>query len=400
VLAHLTDGVGIAAVNGPDSVVVSGVEAAVLAVGEHFTAAGRKTSRLSVSHAFHSALMDPMLDGFRALAARLTYAEPRVVAVSTVTGRPGAQWQSPEYWVGQVREAVRFTDAVAALGELGVTRFLEIGPDGILTGLAQQGVDSERAVLVPALRKNRPEPETLIAALSLLHVDGVRVDWEAFYAGTGARRVDLPTYPFQRNRYWLDAVRPAGHAPAAGLSAPQHPLLGAVVSLADSGGVVLTGRLAVAAEPWLADHVVRDAILFPGAGFVELAVRAGDHAGCGSLEELALHAPLVLPEGGAVAVQIVVGAADESGRRPVGVYARQEGVPGTAAEPEWTLHAEGVLAEGAQAPAFDLTEWPPPGAAPLPLDGAYETLRERGLAYGPAFQGLAAAWRLGDALYA
>ncbi|MFD2123246.1 hypothetical protein ACFSNO_33720 [Streptomyces cirratus] len=160
------------------------------------------------------------------------------------------------------------------------------------------------------------------------------------------------------------------------------------MSLADSGGVVLTGRLACAAEPWLADHVVRDAILFPGSGFVELAVRAGDHAGCGVLEELALHAPLVLPEDGAVAVQIVVGAADESGRRSVGVYAREEGTPGTVPEREWTLHAEGVLADSADAPAFDLTAWPPPGADPLPLDGAYETLRDRGLAYGQAFRGL------------
>ncbi|WP_329199398.1 SDR family NAD(P)-dependent oxidoreductase [Streptomyces sp. NBC_00667] len=400
VLPLLTGGVGIAAVNGPQSVVVSGVEAAVLAVGGHFAAAGRKTSRLSVSHAFHSALMDPMLAEFGALASELSYAEPKFGVVSTVAGRCGADWQSSEYWVGQAREAVRFADAVRALEGQGVTRFLEIGPDGILTGLAAQSLDSDQErVLVPAVRRNRPEAETLIAALAHLHVDGVRVDWEAFYAPAGARRVDLPTYPFQRTRYWIDAFRPGGQAPA-GLSTPQHPLLGAVVSLADSGGVVLTGRLAVAAEPWLCDHVVRDAILFPGAGFVELAIRAGDHAGCEVLEELALHAPLVLPEEGAVAVQIVVGAPDDSGRRTVGVYARPEGLPEHGGEPDWTLHAEGVLAEGADAPAFDLSAWPPPGAAALPLDGAYETLRERGLAYGPAFQGLTAAWRDGGALYA
>ncbi|MEU9303396.1 SDR family NAD(P)-dependent oxidoreductase [Streptomyces sp. NPDC048269] len=388
VLPLLTDGVGVAAVNGPESVVVSGDEAAVLAVGAHFTAAGRKTSRLSVSHAFHSALMEPMLDEFRSLARQLTYAEPRIAAVSTVTGEPSQAWQSPEYWVGQVREAVRFADAVRALERQGVTRFLEIGPDGILTGLAQQSADSGQAVLVPALRRNRPEPEALVEALARLHVDGVHVDWQAYYADAGARRVDLPTYPFQRTRFWADAVRSAAsHA---------HPLLGAVVTLADSGGAVLTGRLAVAAHPWLADHVVRDAILFPGSGFVELAIRAGDHAGCDVLEELALHAPLVLPEDGAVAVQVVVGAADGTGRRTVGVYARDESLP----DSDWTLHAEGVLAEGLDTPAFDLAAWPPPGAVPLPLDGAYEALRERGLAYGPAFQGLTGAWRQGGAVYA
>ncbi|WP_329377775.1 SDR family NAD(P)-dependent oxidoreductase [Streptomyces sp. NBC_01351] len=387
VLPLLADGVGIAAVNGPRSVVVSGVEAAALAVGEHFASTGRKTSRLAVSHAFHSALMDPMLDEFRAIAAQLTFNEPTVPVVSTVTGTVSTDWQSPEYWVGQVREAVRFADAVEALAQQGVTRFLEIGPDGILTGLASQILDE--ALLVAAVRKNRPEAETLVTALAHLHVSGVRVDWQAFYAAAGARRVDLPTYSFQRTRFWIDAVKPgsAGHA---------HPLLGSVVTLADSGGAVLTGRLAVAAQPWLADHVVRDAILFPGAGFVELAICAGDHVGCDVLEELALHAPLVLPEDGAAAVQVVVGAADDSGRRSVGVYARDESLAG----PDWTLHAEGVLAEAADAPAFDLTAWPPPGAVALPLDGAYEALREQGLAYGPAFQGLTAAWRLDGALYA
>ncbi|MEU9148263.1 type I polyketide synthase, partial [Streptomyces sp. NPDC048349] len=386
VLPLLTGGVNIAAVNGPESVVVSGVEAAVVGVGEHFTAIGRKTSRLAVSHAFHSALMDPMLDEFRAVAAGLRFSAARIPVVSTVTGEVSEAWQLPEYWVGQVREAVRFADAVRCLEEQGVTRFLEIGPDGILTGLAGQSVGE--GVLVAGLRKNRPEAEALVSALARLHVDGVSVDWTAFYAGTGARRVDLPTYAFQRTRYWIDAVQAApGHA---------HPLLGAVVTLADSGGAVLTGRLAVGAQPWLADHVVRDAILFPGAGFVDLAIRAGDHAGCGVLEELALHAPLVLPEDGAVAVQVVVGAADTAGRRPVGVYSRDDSGP----DPDWTLHAEGSLSEGADAPAFDLTDWPPPGAVPVSLDGAYETLRERGLAYGPVFQGLTAAWRLDGAVYA
>ncbi|MFI6945112.1 SDR family NAD(P)-dependent oxidoreductase [Streptomyces sp. NPDC050422] len=384
VLPLLTDGVGIAAVNGPQSVVVSGTEAAALAVGEHFAAAGRKTSRLAVSHAFHSALMEPMLEEFRAVAAGLVFSEPRIPVVSTVTGELSADWRSAEYWVDQVRRPVRFADALRSAEEWGARTFVEIGPDAVLTALG-----SDSATFVPLLRRKRPEAEALVAALGRLYVEGARVDWEAFYAGSGARRVELPTYPFQRTRYWLDAVRPgsAQHA---------HPLLGSVVTLADSGGAVLTGRLAVAGQPWLADHVVLDTVLFPGAGFVELAVRAGDHVGCDVLEELALHAPLVLPEDGAVAVQVVVGAADETARRTVGVYARDESDSG----PDWTLHAEGVLAGGVEEPAFDLTAWPPPGAVPFPVDDAYETLREQGLAYGPAFQGLTAAWRLDGAVYA
>ncbi|WSY86924.1 SDR family NAD(P)-dependent oxidoreductase [Streptomyces sp. NBC_00876] len=386
VLPLLNDGVGIAAVNGPASVVVSGSEAAALAVGEHFAALGRKTSRLAVSHAFHSALMEPMLEEFRAVAAGLSFAEPRLPVISTVTGELSSDWQSPEYWVNQVREAVRFSDAVRTAEEWGVRTFVEIGPDAVLTAL---GAGSGPGTFVPLLRRNRTESEALVAALGRLYVEGATVDWEAFHAGSGARRVGLPTYSFQRTRYWLDAVRP-------GSAQHSHPLLGSVVTLADSGGAVLTGRLAVAAQPWLADHVVRDTVLFPGAGFVELAVRAGDHVGCEVLEELALHAPLVLPEDGAVAVQVVVGAADETARRTVGVYARDESDSG----PDWTLHAEGVLAEGMGEPAFDLTAWPPQGAVPFPLDGAYESLREQGLAYGPAFQGLTAAWRLDGAVYA
>ncbi|WNI26937.1 SDR family NAD(P)-dependent oxidoreductase [Streptomyces sp. ITFR-16] len=384
VLPVLTDGVGIAAVNGPQSVVVSGTEAAALAVGEHFAAAGRKTSRLSVSHAFHSALMEPMLDEFRAVAQGLVYSEPRLQVVSTVTGELCSEWRSPEYWVDQVRRPVRFADAVRTAEGLGARTFVEIGPDAVLTAL---GTDS--GVSVPLLRRNRPEPEAVVAALGRLYAEGARVDWEEFYAGSGARRIGLPTYAFQRTRYWVDAIRP-------GSAQHTHPLLGSVVTLADSGGAVLTGRLAVAAQPWLADHVVRDTVLFPGAGFVELAVRAGDHVGCEALEELALHAPLVLPEDGAVAVQVVVGAADDSARRTVGVYARDE----SGADPDWTLHAEGVLAEGGDEPAFDLAAWPPPGAAPFALDGAYEALRASGLAYGPAFQGLTAAWRLDGDVYA
>ncbi|MFD7864119.1 SDR family NAD(P)-dependent oxidoreductase [Streptomyces sp. NPDC059783] len=389
VLSVLTGGVSLAAVNGPQSVVVSGVESEALAVGEHFAALGRKTNRLSVSHAFHSSLMEPMLDEFRSVAVSLTYSEPRIPAVSTVTGELATDWQSPEYWTGQVRQAVRFADAVRAAERFGARTFVEIGPDAVLTALGAGSAEDAGSAFVPLVRRNREEPESLVAGVGRLYADGVRVGWEAFWDGAGARRVELPTYPFQRSRFWLDAVRPGG-------AGPVHPLLGSVVTLADSGGAVLTGRLAVGAQPWLGDHVVRDTVLFPGAGFVELAVRAGDHVGCPALEELALHAPLVLPADGAVAVQVVVGAADETARRSLGVYARDESLP----DADWVLHADGVLAEDPEAPGFDLAAWPPAGAEPLALDGAYETLRDQGLAYGPAFQGLTAAWRHDGALYA
>ncbi|MFE6972378.1 SDR family NAD(P)-dependent oxidoreductase [Streptomyces sp. NPDC057682] len=400
VLPLLTGGVSIAAVNGPQSVVVSGVESEAVAVGEHFAAAGRKTNRLSVSHAFHSSLMEPMLDEFRAVAASLTYAEPRIPAVSTVTGEPATDWRSPEYWTGQVREAVRFTDAVAALAEQGATRFLEIGPDGILTGLAQQildrdGTDGE-TVVVPSVRRNRPEAEALVTALGRLYADGARVDWAAFYAGTGARTVDLPTYPFQRTRYWVDAAKPATDAFAVGQDALDHPLLAAVVASPDSESVTFTARVSLDTQPWVADHAVHGSVLLPGTGFVELALRAADHVGCALVEELTLYAPLVLPERGGVLLQVVVSEPDAEARRTVRVYSRPESHP----DEPWTRHADGLLAPAAEETGDGLADWPPAGAEELDADGLYDGLQERGFGYGPVFQGLTAAWRHGDTLYA
>ncbi|MEU8779589.1 type I polyketide synthase [Streptomyces sp. NPDC048606] len=210
-LAGFEDRAGIAAVNGPTSVVVSGEADAVAAVVDRLAAEGRKTKALTVSHAFHSPLMDPMLDAFRAVVEGVSFAAPRLPIVSTLTGRPVPfeEFASAEYWVRHVREAVRFADAVHHLAGEGVETFLEIGPDGVLTALAQGVLDTGRAA-IPALRADRPEEVALTTALARLHVRGAPVDWDAVFAGRGARRVDLPTYAFQREEYWLRAAAPTG----------------------------------------------------------------------------------------------------------------------------------------------------------------------------------------------
>ncbi|WP_328663517.1 type I polyketide synthase [Streptomyces sp. NBC_00328] len=197
-------GVGIAAVNGPTAVVVSGVEAEVLRVQAYFEGLGRKASRLRVSHAFHSPLMEPMLDDFRAVAREVEFGEPVIPIVSTLTGAEvgGAELADPEYWVRHVRETVRFADAVRELAARGVTTFLEIGPDAVLSAMAQQS--AEDAEFVPVLRRDRPEEAELVAAVALAHCRGVTVDWRAFFAGRGAGVVDLPTYAFQRRWFWRD----------------------------------------------------------------------------------------------------------------------------------------------------------------------------------------------------
>ncbi|MEU5053668.1 type I polyketide synthase, partial [Streptomyces sp. NPDC021096] len=399
------DRVSIAAVNGPDAVVIAGDADECAAIEEHFTERGRKTKRLRVSHAFHSPLMEPMLEEFRAVVAALAPQAPVIPVVSTLTGTLATveQLTSAGYWVDHARQAVRFADAIAWLTGHGTGTFLELGPDGVLSAMARACLDDtdgtahESAAALPLLRPGRPETDTATAAAAGLHVRGVPVQWEQYFSGTAAQRVDLPTYAFQRRRFWPKGVlTQAGDVRAAGMGAAHHPLLAAAVSLANSDGLLLTGRLSVQTHPWLAEHAVRGAVLLPATAFLELAIRAGDEVGCDRVEELTLAAPLILPEQGGVQVQVWVGSPDESGRRTLSLHSRPDG----AEEQPWTQHAAGILASGEQRADFDATAWPPADAEPLELDGFYDRVAETGFAYGPMFQGLRAAWRRGDDVFA
>ncbi|WP_425578365.1 SDR family NAD(P)-dependent oxidoreductase [Streptomyces albiaxialis] len=390
------DDVGVAAVNGPASVVVSGAEEAVGQVAAALETEGYKVKRLRVSHAFHSPLMDPMLAHFRAVTEELAYAEPVLPVVSNVSGRmaePG-ELCDPAYWVRHVREAVRFHDGIGAAHAEGVGTFLELGPDGVLSAMGQDCLPPEAAVLLPSLRKDRDEPEAVVQALGGLWSRGVAVDWTPFFPG--ARTVELPTYAFQREHYWLRADAGRGDVASIGLGAADHPLLGAAVTLPDS--VVLTGRLSLTTHPWLADHTVMDTVLLPGTALVELAVQAGDQVGCDLLDELTLHAPLVLPPRGGMQLRVTVGEESaEDGRRELAVLSRNENEP----DQEWTRNATGTLAVATDAAArFDETVWPPAEAEPVPVDEFYEELVSVGFAYGPVFQGLRAAWRRGGEVFA
>ncbi|MEV0621148.1 type I polyketide synthase [Nonomuraea sp. NPDC050404] len=385
--------VSIAAVNGPASTVISGEEQAVLKLAAVLEQRGVKTRRLRVSHAFHSPLMDPMLEDFRAVAETLTFNEPRIPIVSTLTGETTERLCSPEYWVEQVRGTVRFADAIRTLQDQGVGAYLELGPDGVLTAMAADTVD-----VVPALRKGRDEESAIMSALAELHARGVPLDWAAVFPG--ARRVELPTYAFQRRRYWpRPSQARAGDVTFAGLGAPDHPLLGAAVELADGDEVIFTGRLSTRSHPWLAEHVVSGRVVVPATLFLELVIRAGDEVGCARLEDLTLAAPLTLPEGGGVQVQVRVGGSDERGRRPVSVHARPDGEE----KQPWIRHADGHLAvdePAAMTEAFDTAVWPPTGAEPVSLAGFYEGRAADGFEYGPAFRGVTAVWRSGSDLYA
>ncbi|MEV8391601.1 MULTISPECIES: type I polyketide synthase [unclassified Streptomyces] len=400
----LTGRVSVAAVNGPDAVVVSGDETAVLDLAARLAAEGRKTTRLAVSHAFHSPLMEPMLDAFRAVVAGLAFREPSVPVVSNLTGEMAttAELTDPGYWVRHVREAVRFGDGVRALAGRGVRTFLELGPDAVLSALVPESVQDPAVTALPVLRKDRSEEIAAVTALAGLYARGVAVDWAGLFAGTGARRVELPTYAFQRERYWPTVRAVAGDPSGLGLVAAGHPLLGAAVTIAGSDEIVLTGRLSERSHPWLADHRISGRIVLPGAAFAELAIRAGDQAGRHRVTELTLSAPLVLTGRDAVTVQVRVGASDDAGNRALTVHSR----PADRDTDGWTPHARGVLTAARQAGqaeetgGFDTTVWPPRDAKPVALEGLYERLTAAGLAHGPVFQGLSGVWRREGEVYA
>ncbi|MEU0144196.1 acyltransferase domain-containing protein, partial [Streptomyces albidoflavus] len=409
-LAGREESVCLAAVNGPAATVVSGDADAVHAIAGHFREQGRRTKILRVSHAFHSPHMDGMLDAFLEVAEGLTYHAPALALVSDTTGEllPAGEPVTAGHWVRHVRAAVRFHDGLRTVRASGATHLLELGPDGVLTALAQEsfaepgGTEPTAVTAVAALRRGRGESEALTTALATLDATGAGPDWQAVFGGPPARRVELPTYAFRRRRYWPRALAPGtGDVASAGLGATGHPLLQAVVPLADDDAYLFTARLSATTHPWLADHTVGSTVLLPGTAYLELAARAGDQAGCARVEELTLLAPMVLPATGAVQLQLSLAAPDADGHRALTVHGRPEAADGAA---PWTLHATGLLAPAEEAPrgasSAEATAWPPPGAEPVPLDGFYASLAEDGFAYGPAFQGLRAVWRQGDTLYA
>ncbi|MBT2897687.1 acyltransferase domain-containing protein, partial [Streptomyces sp. McG3] len=369
---HLTDGVSIAAINGPTSVVISGDTDATDKITEHFREQGHRTKQLTVSHAFHSHHMDAMLDDFRTVARTLTYSAPRIPVVSTVA--VDSDLTSPDYWVTQIREAVRFHHAVQELETRGVTTFIELGPDGVLTAQAQQSADG---VYAAALRSGQDEVTSVLTALGTAYTQGRIPDARALYGD--AHRTELPTYAFQRQRYWLTAGATSTDATDLGQTPTGHPLLSSVLRPADSDTVLFTGRLTPGT--WLDDHTVLGTAIVPGAALVDLALHAAGETGFGTLDELVIEAPMVLTE----AVQVQVKVVDDA----VTIHSRTDG--------DWTLHATGTLSNST-VPRADLA-WPP-AAEPIDVDEMYAALGAAGLQYGPAFRNVTAAWRTATAVFA
>ncbi|KCN43185.1 polyketide synthase Pks7 [Mycobacterium tuberculosis BTB05-660] len=398
------DRLNIAAVNGVSSVVLAGETDAVTELMQRCEAEGIRARRIDVDYASHSAQVDAIREE---LIAALRGIEPRTSTVaffSTVTGElMDTAGVNAEYWYRSIRQPVQFERAVRNAFDGGYRVFVESSPHPVLiAGIEETLVDCDRGatgepIVIPTLGRDDGGVGRFWLSAGQAHVAGVGVDWRAAFADLGGRRVELPTYAFARQRFWLDGLGAVGgDLGGVGLVGAEHGLLAAVVQRPDSGGVVLTGRISVVAAPWLADHAVGPVVLFPGTGFVELALRAGDEVGCSVLQELTLQAPLVLPADG-VRVQVVVGGVEQSGTRNVWVYS----AAGQAdSSPGWTLHAQGVLGVGSVQPAAELSVWPPVGARAMDVADGYQVLAARGYGYGPAFRGLQALWRRGAEVFA
>nr|WP_210583635.1 type I polyketide synthase [Streptomyces sp. GESEQ-35] len=408
-LVPWADRVEVAAVNGPSSVVIAGDAEALDEVLAALSSDGVRVRRVAVDYASHTRHVEDIRDTLADTLSGIDAQAPTLPFYSTVTGEwvQDAGVLDGGYWYRNLRGQVGFGPAVAELIRQGHGVFIEVSAHPVLVQPITEIVDDSDsgagAVVTGSLRREEGGLRRLLSSMAELFVRGVTLDWAGVLpAGATKACVDLPTYAFDHQHYWLQATETGGDATSLGLAGADHPLLGAMVQLPYSDGLLFTSRLSLKSHPWLADHAIGGMALLPGTGLVELAVRAGDEAGCGVLEELVIEAPLIVPEHGGVRMQVAVGAPGENGSRTVEVYSQREDAPGDGAA--WTRHATGTLSASAptRGTDFDFAAWPPPGAQQVEVDAAgfYDELRERGVGYGPAFQGVRAVWRRGEELFA
>ncbi|MBI5563328.1 MAG: SDR family NAD(P)-dependent oxidoreductase [Chloroflexi bacterium] len=388
-IAPFADRVSLAAINGPDNVVISGEGAAVRSVLEQLRARGIKSKALKVSHAFHSPLMDPMLDEFERIAAQVKFATPKIRLISNVTGQAvTTEVTQPAYWRQHVRAAVRFAASIETLHHMGHTIFVEIGPGPTLLGMGQRCMDDDAALWLPSLRPGQDDWLTILGSLSALIVRGARVDWRGFDEPYARRKLALPSYPFQRERYWLAA---APRRMAIDSRTPAlHPLLGRRLRSALSD-VQFESELGTATSTLLNDHRVFETALLPATAYLEAFTAAMQNVlttdACW-LEDVTIHAGLVVPEGATRITQVIV--------KPDGLGAvSMQFFSSGDAETGWQLHASAVGRVDQAAPMTTLlrTEIQSRCIEQVTADAHYQQLRDHGMVFGPSLHGVRHIWR-------
>ncbi|MEU0398609.1 acyltransferase domain-containing protein, partial [Streptomyces sp. NPDC006208] len=402
-LAPFDGRVSVAAVNGPASVVIAGEPQALDDIVAGCERDGIRARRVAVDYASHSVQVEAIEAELAEVLAPITPMSGRVPFYSTVLGDfiDTASLDSG-YWYANLRSRVGFEPAVRALADNGTGCFLEMSPHPVLAMAVEETLSAhdaqDQVTVVGSLRRDEGDLRRFLLSLSQAHAAGVHVDWTALFQSSAAKRVELPTYAFQRERYWLTPGTGSGDVTAAGLARVEHPVLAAAVQVGDRDEWVFTGRISQDTQPWTRDHMVFGAVMVPGAALVKMAIAAGRQVDCPVLGELVLEAPLVLEDDAALQVQVTVGQTGEDGRREVAIYSRPVG----GAEDELrgaVCHGRGWLTADAEPAAPFPLQWPPAGALPVAVDTLYPRLADIGLDYGPLFQGVRAAWRAGDEVY-
>ncbi len=397
--------IAVAAVNGPRAIVVSGAAADVERALAPLKSAGVDTRPLVVSHAFHSPLMDPILQEFEAVARGITYQAPQLSVISNLTGGvAGEALCDPAYWRKHIREAVRFADGMQALRDAGASAFLEVGPHPVLCGMGQQCLDDEGLVWASSLRRDESAETACLTGAAQLFAHGVGVDWVAFDGAAARKRVRLPSYPFQRRSYWVDADGyGAAHTLAGGATRSRldHPLLGTRLASAalSKGQVLIESQLEREQPGWLADHIVFDRCVPPATAWMELVLASGRHSQHltkPALQDVTVQQPLALPEQGATTVQCVLNPVG-GGQYDFSLYSL------AAVGGEWLLHASGRLVEdreGSDGESVAAETGSATAVADQSGEAAYTALRGQGLALGPSFQTILSVTRDGQEAWA
>ncbi len=391
---------------------ISGKREAVQAVVAAFQADGVDTTKLTVSHAFHSPLMVPMLADFTQVARRIEYAAPQIKLIANVTGElAGDNVTNPDYWVRHVRQLVRFADGMKTLYEQGCECFVEIGPKPTLLGMGARSVPEGYGVWLPSLRRGQEDWQPLLSSLGQLYVRGVNVDWAGFHQYDACRKVVLPTYPFQRQRYWLDTPPPSQSqvgSPNGEAQPPlaTHPLLGQEIELADADKIRFQAQLSPERPAYLADHRVFEQVVLPATGYVEMTLAAarevfGPSAGL-AVEELFIQQPLFLADLHQTSIQAVLSCEKDEDIDVHKSYTWQLYSKSQAAldskrfsKSSWTRHAFGTLRAHQQPvpPSVNLDALRAKCPESVDAQAFYQSSDAGGVVYGPHFQALTELWR-------
>ncbi|MFD7901533.1 SDR family NAD(P)-dependent oxidoreductase [Kitasatospora sp. NPDC059747] len=395
----------IAAINGPTTTIIAGNPHTLTQHVTHLNNHNIQSRTNNDDYASHTHHLHPLQHTLNTLLHDITPQPTTTNFYSTLTNTYlDPTHLTPDYWYQNLANPVLVQPAIQTLHNDGHTTYIEISPHPVLTTAIHDTTTHTNPHTTPTitgtLRRNEGNLHRFHQSLAHLHTHGHTITWNPTTTPTThTPPPNLPTYPFQHQRYWLEGPAANSDAGSLGLDSADHPFLTGATTLATDGALLLTGRVSHQSHGWLADHAVSGTPLLPATAFLELALQAAQQVGGNGVEELTLEAPLVLPERGGVRLQVSVEAPDEDGRRGVSVHSRPD-----AAEPDapWLRHASGVLAPeapAATASAAGAPEWPPPGATPLDADGLYEELAALGYEYGPAFRNLTAAWKAGDSVH-